>query len=155
MQLWEKYRQSWALYLLVGVVFVCQAKTIAPSVRRRPPQAPLPAHCGRQAGVMMARGGRALESSPQSTWLTHAVRRCLVQAHEATAVVPSIMTMDESIARWQGTPRVQQRLTFVPEHSRINISSILSLYNTSFASVDRHDALVVSPRQGLPEDVLR
>ena len=78
-----------------------------------------------------------------------------MQAHEATAVVPSIMTMDESTARWQVTPRVQQRLAFVPEHSVINISSILSLYNTSFAGVDRHDALVVSPRQGLPEDVLR
>lgn len=104
---------------------------------------------------MTARGGRALESSPESTWLTHTVRRRLVQAHKATAVVPSIMTMHESPARWQGTPRVQQRLAFLPEHSRINISSILSLYNTSFAGVDRHNALVVSPRQGLPEDVLR
>ena len=87
------------------------------------------------------------------------MRRRLVQAHEATAVVPSIMTMDESTARWQGTPLAQQRLAFVPKHSGINISSILSLYNTSFAGVDRHacrhDALVVSPRQGLPEDVLR
>ena len=78
-----------------------------------------------------------------------------MQAHKATAVVPSIMTMDESSTRWQGTPPVQQRLAFVAEHSRINIPPILSLYNTSFAGVDRHDALVVSPRQGLPEDVLR
>ena len=78
-----------------------------------------------------------------------------MQAHEATAVVPSIMTMDESTARWQGTPLAQQRLAFVPKHSGINISSILSLYNTSFAGMDRHDALVVSSRQGLPEDVLR
>ena len=78
-----------------------------------------------------------------------------MQAHEATVVVPSFMTMDESTARWQGTPRVQQRLAFVPEHSGINISSILSHYNTSFAGVDRHDALVVSQRQVLPEDVLR
>ena len=78
-----------------------------------------------------------------------------MQAHEATAVVPSIMTMDESTARWQGTTRVQDHLAFAPEHSCINISSILSLYNASFAGVDRRDALVVSPRQGLPEDVLR
>ena len=83
------------------------------------------------------------------------MRRHSAQAHEATAVWPSIMASDESTVRWQGTARVRQRLAFAPEHSGINISSILSLYNTSFAGVDRHNALVVSPRQGLPEDVLR
>ena len=48
-------------YLLVGVVFVCQAKTIASSGLRRPPRAPLPANGWRHAAGMLARGAQALE----------------------------------------------------------------------------------------------
>ena len=66
-----------------------------------------------------------------------------------------MMATDESTTRWQGTARVRQRLDFAPERSGINISSIISHYNTSFAGVDRQDALVVSQRRVLPEDVLR
>ena len=65
------------------------------------------------------------------------------------------MATDESMTCWQGTARVRQRLAFKPEPYGIEISSILSHYNTSYAGVDRHDALVVSQRQVPPEDVLR
>ena len=72
--------------------------------------------------------------------------------------MPSIMTMDESAASLQSTARARQHLPFVSELSAINISSIISLYNGSFAGVDIHGAkraLVEVSRRVLPEDVLR
>ena len=69
--------------------------------------------------------------------------------------MPSILDMDESTAPWQGTGRARLRLGFMPERSGANISSILSLYNSSYAGMDRHNALVLPQRRVLPEDVLR
>ena len=88
-------------------------------------------------------------------WLGHTVRQCSAQAHKATAVTTSIMTMDESIMRCQGTPRARQRLVRKPEGAGIETSSIISYYNSSFAGVDRYDTLAVPQQSVLPEDVLR
>ena len=83
------------------------------------------------------------------------VRRHSRQAYEAPAVTPSMMAMDESTVRWQGRPRAWQGLPRKPERAGLEISSIISLYNSSSAGIDRHDALVVLEQRVLPEDVLR
>ena len=66
-----------------------------------------------------------------------------------------MLDMDEQTEPWQGMGRARRRLGFMPERSGVNISSILSLYNSSFAGVGRHNALVQPHRRVLPEDVLR
>ena len=134
---------------------VFRTKTSAPSAPRRPPGAPLTARCCRQAGCMMTRGGQALEPSTPASWLAHTVRRRSMQAYEATAVMPSMMAMDEFTTRWQGTARARQGLPRKPEGAGIEINSVTSLYNTSFGDADWHDTLVVPQPRVLPEDVLR
>lgn len=101
----------------------------------------------------------ALELSTFEPWLAHTVRRRSTRAHEAPAVIPSSMAMDESDTRWQGRARVRQGLPRKPEGAGVEISPMISMYNSSMAGVDRSDARVVSrvvfEQQVLPEDVIR
>ena len=87
--------------------------------------------------------------------LAQTVLRRSVEAYEATAVVPSLMGVDELTVRWQGTARVLRRLPFKPVGAGVEIYSILSSYNSSLGGVDRCDTLLVLEQQVLPEDVLR
>ena len=78
-----------------------------------------------------------------------------MQAYEATAVMPSMMAMDESTTRLQGTARAQQGLRRIPEGAGIEINSVRAHNNLCFGGVDRRDSLVVPQQRVLPEDVLR
>ena len=87
--------------------------------------------------------------------MAQTVRQCSAEAHEATTAMPSWMAMDESTVRWQSTARARQHLPFNPVGAGVDISSIISSYNSSLAGVDRHDTLLVPEQQVLAEDVLR
>ena len=78
-----------------------------------------------------------------------------MQAHEAPAVTTSMMAMNEPTVRWDGTACVWQGLSRKPEGAGIEICSIYSHYNSLFAGIGRHDALLAFEQQVLPEDVLR
>ena len=69
------------------------------------------------------------------------------------------MAMDESTVRWQGMGGVRSRSPFKPINQSmgagVEISSMVSSYNSSLAGIDRHDTLLVPEQQVLPEDVLR
>ena len=87
--------------------------------------------------------------------LAHTVRRRSAEAHEATEEMPSMLAMDEAMERWRGTPQARQGLPRPPIRAGVNISTIISLYNSSLGSVDIHDTLVMPQWRVLPEDVVR
>ena len=139
------------LYLFIGGVFVFRPKTAVRPRCRRPPRAPLRARRGRQAGGMSARGGRALEPSTSTSWLTRTARRRSEQAYEVDAV----MGTGEWTGRYQSTAWARRRPPSMPEGTGVNSSPILRHYNSFLGGVDRHDVLVVPLRRSRPEDVLR
>ena len=104
---------------------------------------------------MSARGGRASEPSAPTPWLTHDVRRRSEQAHEAAAVMPQLLAIDEGTVAFRGTARVWQGVPRKPGRAGIEITSMISIYNTPRTSVDLHDALRDPQRRVQPEDVLR
>ena len=87
--------------------------------------------------------------------MAQTVRRRSAEACEATTGMPSLMAMDESTVRWQGMGGVRSRSPFKPMGAGVEISSMVSSYNSSLAGIDRHDTLLVPEQQVLPEDVLR
>ena len=67
-----------------------------------------------------------------------------------------MLVIDECASRWQGKAQAWQGLPRKPVGAGVQVSTVLSHYNCSYASIDRHDALVVHQQQVLlPEDVLR
>ena len=68
--------------------------------------------------------------------MAQTVRRRSAEACEATTGMPSLMAMDESTVRWQGMGGVRSRSPFKPMGAGVEISSMVSSYNSSLAGID-------------------
>ena len=79
---------------------------------------------------------RASEPSTSTASMAQTVRRRSAEACEATTGMPSLMAMDESTVRWQGMGGVRSRSPFKPMGAGVEISSMVSSYNSSLAGID-------------------
>ena len=88
---------------------------------------------------MSARGARLLERRSEAPQLPYATPVGSEQSLETTAV----MAIDESLVRFQASPRARTALFFKPVKHGVQVPFAPRDYNYFFDGVDRHDALRV------------